>query len=140
MSTNTSKIEAASVWLTTTQLALHYGVDDDTVRRWMNRGINTPSGRVFLKARRIGGWRKTTLEWAEEFMDALNSGESLPPTAETPAQREASAKKEHEKAKKALGGEKEERICEECKSVFSVSPRATFRRCLSCRSRKEKVA
>lgn len=94
--------------LTTGQVAelIGGGVQAETVYKWIYKGVQAPGGRVVrLRALRIGGLWKTTLEWVEAFIEAIQP-DGLPPVAETPAEVERRSRKDQEKARKALGGKR----------------------------------
>ena len=47
-------------------------MDVDSVRGWVERGVEHAGQRVKLKALRIGKWWKTSEVWVQEFIEALN--------------------------------------------------------------------
>lgn len=62
-----------------------------TVLRWNTAGILTPSGRVRLDARRVGGKYRTSRAAVERFLAALNPVREGVPLVRTPAQAAAAA-------------------------------------------------
>lgn len=62
--------------------------DPRKVRRWIERGFSTATGRVRLQAIRAGRVLYTTKEWVAEFLVALNSPTGgHEPSPETNAER-----------------------------------------------------
>jgi len=62
------------------------GVHPSTIWRWHRHGLDTPFGRVFLKAKKVGNIWCTTWPWLNQFFDSLT--QAPPPIdTETAAQR-----------------------------------------------------
>ncbi len=88
--------QAPSEYLTTGAVARRYGVSTETVGRWMTEGVCVAGGaRVRLRHEKIGGHRKTTWDWVQEFRLACE-GTGEPVAASTPARvdRKAAADQE----------------------------------------------
>lgn len=90
--------------LTTGQLGQRYGVHRDTVWDWIRTGIEGAGGqRVRLKAWRVGGQYKTTVEEAEKFFAACAGEEGGQTVAEPAGAAARRAQAEQEKARRELG-------------------------------------
>lgn len=105
-------------WKSTTEIGALYGRSSDCVWKWIRHGADSPAGRLRLNAKKIGGEWGITLEDVELYFDALggdpialakviqwkcNRELANNPTAETPAATGARARKDQDRARKALG-------------------------------------
>ena len=79
-------IESEPKWLTTGQVGLRYEVGRDCVWDWINRGVQTPTGTLRLKATRIGGQYKVRPADLDAFIAACNGGAAPPQPTVQPHQ------------------------------------------------------
>jgi hypothetical protein len=100
MESNVKTASSETIWLTTGDVARHYGVCYSTVARWIDEGIDTPSGRLTLRARRHGRWFRVQESWLREFDRALNADPL--PIAEPERLTKARARKDQLAAERAI--------------------------------------
>jgi excisionase family DNA binding protein len=91
------------------QLAARLGVHRDTVYAWISEGVETPAGRLKLRAVKVGGilfvrrrdWRAFLRAQADDAEPPANPGKRRPPMAE----RAAKARAELERRRTGRKGE-----------------------------------
>ena len=98
-------LHGGEIYLTPDEIAGRYRVTRDTVIKWMSRGVNAASGRVYLKNLKIGDRLRSTPEWCEEFHNAMNP--EAVPVAEPTRTTDARARRDRDEAARALGGKRE---------------------------------
>ena len=69
-----------AAWLTTDQVAERVGASSVVVNNWIVTGIRTESGRLRLRAAKVGGRWKIEPAAVTEFVTAMTVA-SLPPSA-----------------------------------------------------------
>ncbi len=93
----TGTIAQAPEYLTSGEVARRYGVTLATINRWMTVGVCVAGGsRARLRHEKIGGYRKTTWEWVQEFRRACE-GTGEPVSATSPVKVDRQAQQDQER-------------------------------------------
>ncbi len=108
ISMTTGTISQAPEYLTSGDVARRYGVTLATVNRWMTVGVCVSGGgRAWLRHEKIGGYRKTTWQWVQEFRLACEgTGEPVSETSPAQVNRQAVADQERLAARLKPRGKK----------------------------------
>ena len=91
--------QLAEMKLTTGAIARLLSLDTDTVRNWVEKGVNHGGQVVKLKGMRIGKWWRTSEAWLKEFIESVNA-EGMPVQQR---QSKGEQSKDVERMRKALG-------------------------------------
>lgn len=68
-----------TAWLGTAEIALRYGMDPETIRNWIVRGVQTRQGLLRLRGLQVGRRWLVRRRWLREFMQSIDASQSVAP-------------------------------------------------------------